>query len=57
MSCSYLDLNTSHVKVQLSPLFSLIIVYTNLNTSHVKVQLTLIGNKVCKAIGFKYISC
>ena len=33
------DLNTSHVKVNLSPVYYWIYCYCNLNTSHVKVNL------------------
>ena len=32
------DLNTSHVKVNLSPIYYWIYCYCNLNTSHVKVN-------------------
>ena len=53
---AYVNLNTSHVKVQLGKKCIVILKKYYLNTSHVKVQHT----DTCpfkKSTSFKYISC
>ena len=54
---SYLDLNTSHVKVKLICITGGLWIIWNLNTSHVKVKQVELMNGCIVVITFKYISC